>query len=392
MKIINSVGHKEIINRYNNYGALYNLSKKIQKQLRVCGFNNIGNSSYVTNIGDNTVTIANGAHPIINSTDKNIVLPNADLTMVSYDYSYSTSNTSRKINSTLINICYNNYIIGNYNVEQNILILCSLANNTLDNLFKILCYIEKFNNDNNIDRKFKPYKYNKCNRITIGMDPEFMLINKKDMTTVRACDHIADPNCKAEVGLDGAMSIGELRPTAACSPKVLVNNIKKLYTKLNKIIKHKDLLVYTGSGKEFENALGGHIHIGGIKPDKNIIGMLDDFIGIPIKSLKNSDRASYGRLGSYEEKSYGFEYRTPPSFIGNKEFTEGVLSVALCIANTYRRRKSFTYNDIPKEEDYYNLEGAEKYKASIDYFIDFTNKPTNTLSQYDTLAAWEIIR
>jgi hypothetical protein len=69
-------------------------------------------------------------------------------------------------------------------------------------------------------------------------------------------------------------------------------------------------------------ALGGHIHIGSsndlvVQVLKNeverFVEVLDDFVGRVLLPTSGRARGSYARLGSYELKSYGWEYRTPPA-------------------------------------------------------------------------------
>tara|TARA_R100001082_G_scaffold106367_1_gene79189 strand:- start:4198 stop:5040 length:843 start_codon:yes stop_codon:yes gene_type:complete len=64
---------------------------------------------------------------------------------------------------------------------------------------------------------------------------------------------------------------------------------------------------------------GGHIHIGLSDPDfhamakTSLVKGCDWYIGLPLTILehKSERKAFYGKAGSFREKSYGIEYRTP---------------------------------------------------------------------------------
>ena len=390
MKIITPVKNMNYVNVYHRTEGV--CSTLPYALLTECGFNNIGahKANVPTDISNTVViygrdlTVKPRKQLVI---DKNVlVLSGAELDGALTIRSDSEEDLEEY---DVINIIWRKYLIGSYDTKENSLLLCDVTHNTINKLTTILEYIVEFNKKNNIKRRFKPYHSNSNSRIKIGMDPEFALMdnNKK---FIHANTYITDPSAKSKVGLDGAPSIGELRPDPACSPKVLTKNISKLYAELSKKIKGNNILVYTGSGRDIGKSLGGHIHIGGMQHTAELLTMLDDFIGRPLKNLKFGDRGSYGDYSAFEVKPYGFEYRTPPSFIGNKKLTEGVLAVALCVAKTYRKKDSISYNDVPSKEDYANLVGIEKYKDTVDYFIEFTNNKANTLSEYDTLAAWKI--
>ena len=64
---------------------------------------------------------------------------------------------------------------------------------------------------------------------------------------------------------------------------------------------------------------GGHIHIGLSNPDfhamvkPSLVKNCDFFIGLPLTILEREShrKAFYGKAGSFREKPYGIEYRTP---------------------------------------------------------------------------------
>ena len=123
--------------------------------------------------------------------------------------------------------------------------------------------------------------------------------------------------------------------------------------------------------------------------------MLDDFIGKPLLAIKGGKRhhEHYGIVSDIRDKPYGFEYRTPPSFIGKKDLFEGVIAVAYCLAKTWRntvlKRFVFKYNDTPSPDDYRNLSGYKKYKDKIEDFINYRYNDKSIVER-NTLAAWKI--
>jgi len=134
----------------------------------------------------------------------------------------------------------------------------------------------------------------------LGADPEFEELLQENgyepIYTNRTGLEIED-----EIGCDGAGAQLELRPKPANTPKELVKNIKQLIE-----------LIPPVSVKGDKYPIGGHIHIG--LPFKfEYIELLDDFLGRRFLNLSGMARAGYKKLGSYELKPWGFEYRSLPS-------------------------------------------------------------------------------
>lgn len=236
------------------------------------------------------------------------------------------------------------------------------------------------------------------NNIMLGTDPEFLIINKSTKMIVPANTIIT--NSDGDVGCDGRRSTGELRPQPSNSPYGLSKNVKALYKKLNNIITassyNGSVAVVAGGGKEHRESLGGHIHFG-MTPSRSLITMLDDFIGIPLQKIKGGERASieYGVIGDMRHQPHGFEYRTPPSFVGDPKIFTYTMAVAKCICNTWvdlfnKEIENFTYKATPSIEEYLTLSGADNYKVAIYRFYDFITTDESTLYIDDVLAAWKI--
>lgn len=296
--------------------------------------------------------------------------------------------------------------VGYYNVERNNLYLSDLTHNIygVNLIKKILETIEVFNKKHKIEREFIGLKYNEPTptmpkKLTVGTDPEFLVLDEGN--NIFSAHQLLGSDTEALIGTDGHQSgykeIGELRPNYGEDPIELTKNVRELYEMLSVVlkIKRRKLKIYTGGGGDLGFSLGGHIHLG-LPMHTNLTIMLDDFIGIPLQKLKGATRVrrrDYGRLSDVKRKPYGFEYRTPPSFIGKPDLFEGVVVVAYCLAKTWidvvNNESSFKYNDIPEAEDYRKLSYYNMYADQIESFISYITE-NKSIEEYDTLAAWGI--
>jgi hypothetical protein len=135
--------------------------------------------------------------------------------------------------------------------------------------------------------------------------------------------------------------------------------------------------------------LGGHIHFG-IPPSRELLQMLDAFIGIPLKSESGKARNYYGHLGDYEVKKWGFEYRTPPSaWLCFPEVARIVLKIARGVANYYMNHDRIKYHRRPIYDDYKRICKLTRREYSI-----FRKFITGKLRKYyvSILGNWGIER
>lgn len=248
--------------------------------------------------------------------------------------------------------------------------------------------------------------------ITIGLDPElsvYRVVSGKGRISehITARDIIGSRNCDLKVGTDGCDSIFEFRPEASTDIDVVVNSVEDCIRGLAyKLGRHGLTKVFGLSGGGCGHSLGGHIHIGNERikklsqADLQQLGkMLDDFLYFPIRdrmtgairtwvNLPNISQQSFGgplprfsdieqakesmkeitrfgraeRFAGYDgpsqwrQKSYGYEYRSLPSFIVNREFTYLVLEMTKRIATKFyelcTEGTTFEYQNPPKTEDY----------------------------------------
>lgn len=226
--------------------------------------------------------------------------------------------------------------------------------------------------------------------IMIGLDPELGILNKSGM-------FVGSPYTGREIGRDVG-DVVELRPQPG-SVKDVIENVRTLYKSMGKTLR-KDYRLVSGGGRCIKKPLGGHIHFN-IPSDGYLTAMLDDYIGRPLQRVTGSERvggSGYGALGATSNKTHGFEYRTPPSFVGKPDLFAGVIAVAFCVASTWKtlcNRGSIFEYDIDATngalaEAYTQLTYYKRYKKHIDAFLEYVNNKELSMEETDVLAAWAI--
>src|SRR5664280_1314931 len=160
---------------------------------------------------------------------------------------------------------------------------------------------------------------------TIGCDPE-LVVRKQGQFC--CADNFFKPN--SSMGLDGCSSIAEVRPGYSESPIDLSSKIFQILSYGHQ--KFPELEFISGHyANDF--SLGGHCHFS-ISPEPKIISALD----IVLRSLSNCiddkdqrckrERTGYGKRSAYRKKYYGFEYRTPGSWLLSPSTTLVTLTLA----------------------------------------------------------------
>ena len=211
-------------------------------------------------------------------------------------------------------------------------------------------------------------------KITLGSDPEFEQLVDFNHYQVVQSKYRGTNN---EIGCDGSGYQIELRPAPSETPEGLVYNIKSL-------IRRMDVPISV-AGDAYP--LGAHIHFG-FAPVvankdvyKTIIKILDDFLGVPLSTLNGKARGSYARLSAYEEKSYGFEYRSLPSaFLHSPHTARIVFKIAYNLVKSLFKKSHIQYEISEKyingkcikmpSEKYYHL-CASLTKKEYNHFIWF---------------------
>lgn len=244
-------------------------------------------------------------------------------------------------------------------------------------------------------------------KITIGSDPEFIIVNKcgclvpayeffanckdcnpciecgKDKETISMCEGCYDDcdncsicntepgNCATcedcreslmwkEIGTDGCDDVGELRPTYAFDPIEHHRNIAGLIHSIQLPEGYKLL-----AGTIQETApLGGHIHIGleeinDCVNEEELARYMSFYCGIPLKRIERKtdlerrglNEERYGYFGGYEINDWGMEFRMPASWLVTSKIAKAALCLAYVVANEYIEN--------PKDIDVSNKEYRE---------------------------------
>jgi hypothetical protein len=160
---------------------------------------------------------------------------------------------------------------------------------------------------------------------TIGCDPELVVRKQGQFCSA---DNFFKAN--SSFGLDGCSSISEVRPGYSES---VIDLTSKIFQILSYGHSKQPELEFISGHYANDFALGGHIHFS-ISPEPKIISALD----IVLRSLSNCmddkeqrskrERTGYGKISSYRKKYYGFEYRTPGSFLLSPTTTLVTFSLA----------------------------------------------------------------
>lgn len=196
-------------------------------------------------------------------------------------------------------------------------------------------------------------------KLTMGADPEFLIIKKDGYYVPATQTKFNSSRTTAEIGCDGCGTPLEIRPKPFPYSRIdlFFKEIEKLLSKAGKYFANTkiirgistELMGLKGGSYPFGQALGGHMHFG-FDANKHrvdrIIKKLDDYIAPILLLLSNKDdflgrvnNTSYGRLGQekngMEYKNYGFEYRTPYTFLTTREMTKGIFTLAGLIVMKY---------------------------------------------------------
>lgn len=219
--------------------------------------------------------------------------------------------------------------------------------------------------------------------VTIGCDPEFELKGAKNRV-LRASRHISTGDMyHSEIGVDGAGDPVEFRPKPG-TPAQVVRNIKNLVRKFSEQYESFDL---SPVGNTY--ALGGHVHVGigsAMTPDKELLGLLDKFVGEPTLNLSGKARSEYKRLSAYREQPWGFEYRSMPSCVfENPLIAYSVMTVIKNLSEAYLSEETIKFHDTLTVQDYVTVGGLTEKQAN--YFMKFC---TSKKREKSIRASWRV--
>jgi len=213
--------------------------------------------------------------------------------------------------------------------------------------------------------------------LTLGGDPEFEVICDGEVVPADSLLIFRDGDTYDPIGTDGASHTAELRPDPAYSEEEYVENFLNL---LEEVKEEGVLLSVQGD----TYALGGHIHVGSsnglvvqvLKDEvERFVQVLDDFVGRVLLPTSGRARGSYARLGAYELKPYGWEYRTPPaSYYADLEMVRITFKLVKGLVETLLRERELSYEVLEdgraKKEEYLRFLSKEE----AEYFLAFPEK------------------
>jgi hypothetical protein len=213
--------------------------------------------------------------------------------------------------------------------------------------------------------------------ITLGGDPEFEVYVDGELVPAYRLSIFNNGGLSGAIGTDGASSTAELRPSPASSPGEYLENFTALVRKVSR----RGILL---SVKGDTYALGGHIHVGSsneyvvrlLKDEvEKFIEVLDDFVGRVLLPTSGRARGGYARLGAYEFKSYGWEYRTPPaSYYADPKMVRIVYKLVKGLVETLLKEGEISYETLgdgrTKPEEYLRF----LTKREAEYFLGFPER------------------
>ena len=161
--------------------------------------------------------------------------------------------------------------------------------------------------------------------LTLGCDPE--LVCRMNGRYTPAHNYFKS---HSSMGLDGCESIAEIRPGYSESPIDLTAKIRIILEYGHNKVPNLEFL----SGHYTDDyPLGGHIHVGA-EPKSEIIDSLDTLLYSFSNCVDDKyqrakrEKSGYGKRKAYRRKSYGFEYRTPGSWLVSPSVTLVTLTLA----------------------------------------------------------------
>lgn len=206
--------------------------------------------------------------------------------------------------------------------------------------------------------------------MTIGCDPEFLLINRYN-EVLDASEYSFFEGQSGAIGCDDAGIPVEIRPkfSPITEVRIMLKEIEILLTRIGTYCHNHNYTIIAGAGKdsychgdydeddcddeESFTPIGGHIHFGKkelrrTSPDyeekrTKLMKVLDNFFTpitnyfISPQELRRRVRSGYGRLSAYETKPWGFEYRTPYSFLMSPFLTKAFFSLSCLLAYHYKK-------------------------------------------------------
>jgi len=230
--------------------------------------------------------------------------------------------------------------------------------------------------------------------LLVGADPEFEIIDKRG----RLIGANVFFHGGKEIGTDGHLETGEIRPDPGRSPYHLMRNIKRVMRKLlNSESIPPESLIFAGGGTKVNT--GGHIHFSEKSYPKELPHLLHKHIGIYVLKHQTGIRNDLtdiiregGRDAFRPNKPHGgWEWRQLPSYIVSEDMCQCI------IVTTYALTKAVYDGAYKDGETIHTLKSLPlyyAYKKDIDMFIEMfvTNKGKVKLEGVDIAPNWRIAK
>ncbi len=160
------------------------------------------------------------------------------------------------------------------------------------------------------------------------------------------CENCKDELMESAIGTDGMSDVGELRPCEAFNPLTHHATITGL---IRSIGLPKGYKLVAGTVQD-GMPLGGHIHIGFDEGEvghevelDSLASYLSYYCGIPLRRIEKRndlyerglEEGEYGYFGACEDKCYGIEWRMPASWLVSSVIAKSALCLAYVVANEF---------------------------------------------------------
>jgi len=175
--------------------------------------------------------------------------------------------------------------------------------------------------------------------LLIGADPEFLLVGPDGRVIPASRFFPRDGAAGSDaMRVRGRLRcpVAELRPDPAGDPDALARGLRTLMRRAEAMTRAAGPLRWLAGGMPVPGfALGGHLHLN-VPPSARLLRVLDSCVALPLAAAEDARglarRPRYGALGDFRAKPYGFEYRTPPSWLVSPVAARAAFASALLAA------------------------------------------------------------
>lgn len=259
----------------------------------------------------------------------------------------------------------------------------------------------------------------KTKDFTLGADPEFLCV----LPNQDECDCNFEAESNGEFGIDGSGACFEVRPAPSTNPLQVVHNIHQVF--LGQILRGPHLLTYDWHAGSCRNSqpLGGHIHFGFKGMDESTAfsrgHVLDDYVGaisILIEDhaegkarRKDGGWSTYGGKNDVRMNDWGFEYRTPSSWVTSPYVAASILCLAKTVMHEISehkfkylsRTKSISFKDMDTTKlreafpaiwsDIKSMELYPKHKIYLDFLYFLVTNKLSWFPKSGMKEAWGLV-